>query len=406
MKTIVGIDWSEEKHCVHIHSERGAELARLEIERSARGFQRLADKLSRVSPRPADCLVAIETEHNLLVDFLHRQGYVIYILAPSLVHSNRGRQGNSGAKDDDRDARLLADILRTDRGALIPWQPDCALVRQMRSLLSWVDALSKQIVQEHNRLRSHLLRYYPQPLMAFNNLLSHYVLRFLVSNPAPTDLADLTLDKFSALCRQNGYYRADRFPALWAALQETSPGVDEAVIPAFRLVTVWLAEQLDELLRKKKETIAHIQTLFWEHPDAPLFDSLPGAGELLAPKLLVMFGDHRQRYPVRSLLPAIAGTAPVTVASGKSRFVKFRWACNRDYRRTAQQFAQSSVRQSAWAAAYFFQHIDRGKSKSHAYRCLANRWLHIIWSLWQKRELYDEGFHLQQVNRHRRPQLI
>ena len=118
MKTIVGIDWSEKKHCVHIHNERGAELARMEIEQSVRGFQSLATKLKQVNPKPADCLIAIETEHNLLVDFLHVEGYTIYILAPNLVHSNRGRQGSAGAKDDDRDACLLADILCTDRGTL------------------------------------------------------------------------------------------------------------------------------------------------------------------------------------------------------------------------------------------------------------------------------------------------
>jgi transposase len=405
MKTIVGIDWSEKKHCVHIHNERGAELARMEIEQSIEGFQRLAAKLSQVNSRPGDCLMAIETEHNLLVDFLHRQGYTIYILAPILVYSNRSRQGSSGAKDDDRDARLLADILRTDRGALIQWQPDGALVQQMRSLLSWVDDLTKQIVQEHNRLRANLLRYYPQPLLAFNDLLSLYVLRFLANYPAPTDLAGLTLAQFSRLCHEYGYTRADKYPIIWAALQKPSPDPDEDVIPAFRSLTVWLAEQLLKLKRQKEKTLAQVQSLFWQHPDAPIFDSLPGTGKMLAPKLLVMFGDHRQRYPVRELLPTIAGTVPVTIASGNSRFVKFRRACNRDYRRTTQHFARSSIRKSEWAASYFAQLIQRGKSKSHAYRCLANRWLHIIWSIWQKRELYDEAYHLQQVSRHRRPLL-
>ena len=116
-----------------------------------------------------------------------------------------------------------------------------------------------------------------------------------------------------------------------------------------------------------------------------------------------VFGDHRQRYPHRSILPGIAGTSPVTVASGKSHYVKFRRACNRRYRQTAPQLAQASTRQSVWAVTYFHQARDRGHSKSHAYRCLANRWLHIIWSLWQTRQPYDESYHLQQVARHRRP---
>ena len=152
----------------------------------------------------------------------------------------------------------------------------------------------------------------------------------------------------------------------------------------------------------KRDLIAQVQLLFQQHPDAFIFDSLPGTGALLAPKLLVMFGDHRHRYPTRNWLPSVAGTAPITVASGKSRYVKFRKACNHDFRHTAQQFARCSIRKSSWAATYFYQARDRGMSNSHAYRCLANRWLHITWSLWQRREAYNEAYHLSQVSKHRR----
>jgi transposase len=116
-----------------------------------------------------------------------------------------------------------------------------------------------------------------------------------------------------------------------------------------------------------------------------------------------MFGDDRARYPNSKILPAIAGTCPVTVQSGRSHSVRFRWACNHSYRQTAQQFAMSSTRQSVWAAGYFNRALTRGMSISHAYRCLANRWLHIIWALWQKREPYDEAYHMIQVARHRQP---
>ena len=79
----------------------------------------LERQLTKVNPEPADCLIAIETSDNLLVDFLLSRRYTLYIVAPIIVKHNRGRQGSSGAKDDDRDAQLLADILRTDCGRLI-----------------------------------------------------------------------------------------------------------------------------------------------------------------------------------------------------------------------------------------------------------------------------------------------
>jgi transposase len=404
MKTIIGIDWSESKHCVHIYNEAGSLLTRLEIPHSLEGFAQLRRRIAAINSEPSNCLIAIETSHNLLVDYLARCGYTLYILVPSVVKSNRGRQGSSGAKDDDRDAQLLGDILRTDRGRLIPWQADGPLVRQMRSLLSWVDDLTAAIIAQHNRLRANLLRYYPQPLVAFSSLTGQLALHFLTTYAAPADLEGLTLAQLTAFCRQHRYYQWARLPTMLANLLTPAPQLDEEVVPAYRQQTVFLAQQLLSLSQQKKEAIAQINQLFDQHPDGPIFASLPGAGELLAPKLLVMFGDHRSRYPHRAILPAIAGTCPVTVASGRSRYVKFRRACNHHFRQTAQQFAQASTRQSVWAATYFSQACLRGHSKSHAYRCLANRWLHLIWTLWQTHQLYDEDYHLRQVARHRRPE--
>ena len=112
-----------------------------------------------------------------------------------------------------------------------------------------------------------------------------------------------------------------------------------------------------------------------------------------------MFGDHRYRLPTPAVIQALAGTCPVTVRSGQRRSVRFRRACNRPFRHLIQQFAEQSVKQSSWAAAYFHNARSRGLTKSHAYRCLANRWLKIIWTLWQRHEAY----HLRQIQRHRRP---
>jgi len=123
---------------------------------------------------------------------------------------------------------------------------------------------------------------------------------------------------------------------------------------------------------------ARIINEFAAHPDAPIFDSLPGAGDLLAPKLLVMFGDHRDRFPSPQTIRCLAGTCPVTDQSGKRKRVYFRKACHKDYRNTSQQFAKESTKQSEWAASYFADARARRLSKSEAFRCLANRWPGII----------------------------
>lgn len=403
MKSYIGIDWSEKHHNVCILNEAGACLNRFQIPHTLAGFQHLEEVLSRTNSAVDACMVAIETDHNSLVDFLWSRGYEVYILPPNQVKSNRGRQRASRAKDDDSDAYLLADIIRTDQDRLISRQADGVLVQQMRSLLSWVDDLTESIKRYRNRLRANLLNYYPQPLVAFGNLTSRFSLKVVASYPSSSHLRTLTFQQFVTFSRSQGYYQTNRLTGYYAQLRDSMPAAPEAVWPAFEEQTVFLANQLLILMEQKQIVISQTNHLFEQHPDASIFASLPGAGALLRPKLLVMFGDHRSRYPKPTILPAIAGTCPVTVQSGRSRSVRFRWACNHSYRQTAQQFAKSSVRTSVWAAGYFQRSLTRGQSQSHAYRCLANRWLHVIWTLWQKRVLYDETYHMSHVNKHRKP---
>ena len=403
MKSYIGIDWSEKHHNGCILNEAGACLSRFQVPHTLAGFQRLEHQLTQVNQVAADCLVAIETEHNTLVDFLWSCGYTLYILPPNQVKSNRGRHRASRAKDDDNDAYLIADILRTDRRRLIPWQADGHLVQQMHSLVSWIDDLTASIKRHRNRLRANLLSYYPQPLAAFGNMMSQFSLKVVAAYPSFGHLRTVTYRRFETFSRSQGYYQSRRLPAYYAQLREPMPAAPEAIWPALEKQSAYLARQLLTLMEQKQATISQTGHLFEQHPDAPIFASLPGAGVLLRPKLLVMFGDHRSRYPDPSILPAIAGTCPVTVQSGRSRSVRFRWACNHSYRQTAQQFAKSSIRKSVWAAGYFDRALARGMFESHAYRCLANRWLHVIWTLWQKRVPYDEAYHMSQAARYRRP---
>ncbi|MBV7331377.1 transposase [Chloroflexi bacterium TSY] len=140
-----------------------------------------------------------------------------------------------------------------------------------------------------------------------------------------------------------------------------------------------------------------------QHPDQHIFASLPGAGQLLAPSLLVKFGEDRKRFPSPMSLQSLAGTCPVTKQSGKVRTVHFRRACDHDFRYFTQQFARCSRKESSWAAAFYTAARQRGLKKSHADRTLANRWICIIWKLWQDKKPYDESFHLQQRAHRRQP---
>jgi transposase len=161
---------------------------------------------------------------------------------------------------------------------------------------------------------------------------------------------------------------------------------------------------LGQTLQARAQSLRELTALFEQHPDHFIFASLPGAGQFLAPALLTKFGDDRQRFPSAAGLQALAGTCPVTDKSGKRKTVKFRVACDHQFRHFVSQWAFASLAKSVWANAYWQQVRPRAHSDNHAYRCLGNRWLAIAWHLWQTRQGYDQTYHLQQRALRSKPQ--
>ena len=397
MEVYFGIDWSENKHDMAILNEIGAAIAQQTVPHTQEGFLKLDHARARLGVAPSDCLVGLETSHNLLIDFLWAHGYSqVYVIPPSVVKSRRARYGQSGARTDQTDAILLADLLRTDRNRLHPWRPDTLLTRQIRAKVSLIGYLSRDILAQSNRLRSILLRYYPAALGVFSSLTAQIALKFISAYPTPQAAAALTFAQFETFTRQHGYRRPSQLAARFAHLQADQPLASPQTASIYQNGARLLAARLLQDVQTKATLLRELHDLFQQHPDRVIFASLPGAGQFLAPALLAKFGDDRQRFPTRASVQALAGTCPVTDQSGKRRRIKFRWACDRQFRHIAQQWAIASLRQSVWANAYWHQVRPRCRSNSHAHRCLANRWLAIAWKLWQTRQPYDQDYHLRQ----------
>lgn len=397
MSVFMGIDWSQEKHDVAFMNAAGAIIARLTVPHQPDGFRKLEATRQQLGVAAEECLVGLETAHNLLVDYLWERGYSqVYVIPPSVVSSSRGRYGNSGAKDDSKDAQLLADLLRTDRARLQPWRPDSQLTRQIRAKVGFVNQLTHAGNRFANRLRAVLLRYYPVALELFSGLLVQTTLAFIQAYNTPQALAALSYEEFAAFARQQGYTKRQGLLDCYARLQQPQLEASPQTVAAYQDEAQLLAGQLRELIRAKRQVVKELAGLFEQHPDQAIFASLPGAGDFLAPALLAKFGDDRERFPTTGSVQALAGTCPVTEASGKSKRVVFRRACDRQFRQIVQQWARCSLRQSVFAVAYWQQIRSRCSGEHDAYRRLANRWLAILWKLWQSGEPYDEAYHLQQ----------
>lgn len=403
MSVYMGIDWSKKKHDLAILDEGGKVIAQTVIPHQKSGFRQLDETRAAMKVAVDACLVGMETAHNVLIDYLWGQGYhQVYVVPPTVVKSSRGRYGNSGAKSDKMDARLLADIVRTDRSRLQPWRPDSLLTRQIRAQVGLIGYLTRNIRRTSERLRANLLRYYPGALAIFGGLEAQVTLAFLLEYNTPQAMMSLTYEQFLAFMQGRRYPRR-ALPKQYAMMQRPYPEASLETVAVYAEETRYLAGQLLELVRRKRALKRELSKQFQQHPDGPIFASLPGAGELLAPSLLAKFGDDRERFPTARSVQALAGTCPVTEQSGKKRVVKFRHSCDKAFRQIAQQWARSSLRRSAWAPVYWEQVMARVSHENDAYRRLANRWLAIAWKLWQTRQRYDEGYHLRQRSERSRP---
>ena len=397
MTVYIGIDWSEKKHDVTFLNEAGQIVGQLTMAHSPEGLLSLEQSRQGLGVSPKECLVGLETAHNLLIDFLWSRSYgEIYVVAPNVVKSSRGRYNQSGARTDQHDSRLLADLVRTDRARLYPWQPDSLLTRQIGVQVGVIQDLTKQMVARSNRLRAVLLRYYPVALTVFSKLTGLVALRFLLAYPTPAAAAALSWEEFEAFALGAGYPNRKKLGDCYVRLQQLQLEASPETVLIYQHQVPLLAQELLGLVEHKNKALAQLSQWFSQHPDQAIFASLPGLGQLLAPALLAKFGDDRRRFPTPASVQALAGTCPVTDQSGKRRKVKFRHGCDHQFRHICQQWARTSLKESLWAKAYWQQLRPRCHSEQHAYRCLANRWLAVAWKLWHSQQTYDESYHLQQ----------
>jgi hypothetical protein len=272
--------------------------------------------------------------------------------------------------------------------------PDSPLTRQIRARISLIDYLTREIWQVGNRLRAALLRYYPSALTIFSTLDSPISLAWILRYPTPALGQTVSYAEFKTFLAEHHHTQPKKWPACYARLQKRQVAAAEAVVAIYAPEAVLLAQLMTELVQAKTQLLLQLEQSYHQHPDWAIYQSLPGAGTYLEPGLLAMLGDDRQRFPTPGSLQALAGTCPVTKQSGKARIVTFRYACDHEFRQIVQQWAKLSISYSPWAASYYQAVRPHCRSENEAYRKLANRWLEVLWRLWQDHQPYDETRHL------------
>ena len=387
-----GFDWAGDHHDIIIVDASGALVADFQIEHTAAGWRMWKEKTAAY-PRLG---VAIETSFGMVVEQIIEGGAAIFPVNPASARRYRERKHPSGTKTDRHDAWALADALRTDGHAWRPLGAKDPVIEELRILCRDEVALIEERTALINQLRQALREYYPTALEAFDDWTASFAWAFVERFPSAETLLDAGKRQWEKFLHAHRLRRPQTYEARLETFAKASEWhVNAGMVKAKSLLAVARARQLRTLQTQLDEYRRRIEELFASHPDSGLFGSLPGAGPKLAPRLLSEVGSDRSLYDDAQGLQCVAGTAPVSYQSGKIKKAQIRRACNRNLRHTMHLFAHKSTENCAWAKTYYDALRGKGKSHSQALRCLGQRWMKIIWKMWQTRTPYNTELHLK-----------
>ena len=389
-----GLDWGGTSHAVCVVDGAGQVLVRIQARHDAAGIADMLARLKRVAA-PADLPIAIERPSGLIVDALVQAGHPVMPIHPNVVKACRPRYRAAGGKSDPGDAYMLVDILRTDGHRFRPLMPLGDDIKALRALVRGRDDLVAQRVMLANQLRSLLDSYWPGAAAIFAAIDSPIALAFVGRYPTPDSASRLGEKRLASFLAQHAYC-GRRSPAeLLARLRATPSGLaSDAEADAKGELARALVAVLERLVPEIARLSSRIEHAVADLPDGRILMSFPRAGRICAAQILAELGDVRERFPTEDQLAAEAGVCPVTHASGKSRGVVFRWACNKNLRLAITCFADNSRHVCAWAAAIYGNARQRGCTHPHAVRILARAWVRVLWRAWQNRTQYDPKKHL------------
>jgi transposase len=393
-----GIDWGTEKHRVCLMNGSGQPLAERWIEHSGDSLAELTAWLRQhTSESPWKLAAAIEVPRGAIVETLLEHGFAVFSINPKQLDRFRDRYSPAGAKDDRRDAFVLADALRTDMHCFRPVRLDDPALIRLRELSRLDDELAQEQNRALNRLREQFHRFFPQLLQLSDCAHEPWLWDMFELAPSPLRAARLTEAKIARLLQQHRIRRitAAQVRAVLKSKPLTlAPGAAEAaaehallLLPRLRLLhrqRTDLARRIDALL----DELAAPAEGQHEHRDAAILLSLPGLGRKVAATMLSEASQaiaERDYYALR----CYSGTAPITRQSGKKKIVLMRRGANERLRNALYHWARTSVVWDAPSKKTYAQLRARGHSHGRALRGMADRWLKVLTAMLSNRTLYN-----------------
>ena len=388
----VGDDWAEAHHDIHLMNEAGERLASRRLPEGLAGIHGFHELVAGHADEAGEVVVGIETDRGLWVHALVAAGYQVYAINPLAVSRYRDRHNVAGAKSDPGDAKVLADLVRTDRHNHRPIAGDTPDAEAIRVLARGHQNLIWARTRHTNALRNALREYYPAALEAFSDLADRDTLAVLGRAPTPLAGARLSITQLQALLRRGGRQRnlERRAREFQAALRSEQLTAADPVAEAFAATTTAAVAIIAELNRQISQLETTLADRFEQHPDADIYLSLPGLGDVLGARALGEFGDDPDRYATTKSRRNYAGTSPLTIASGRKRAVLARHVRNRRLYDAIDQWAFCSLSASPGCRTFYDARRAAGDLHHQALRTLGNRLVGILHGCLRHHTPYDE----------------
>ncbi len=402
---VIGLDRSDRQADLHLIDTRTSKAHKHTIATSPEALHDWLARLRQDHPQERVAIALEQPAANLIL-FLETYDWIsLYPINPISLQKFRETFVTSRAKDDGKDAQYLAELLLSHHPKLKAWQPDDSQTRQLQQLVFHRRAVVDERTELTNRLQAHLKQYFPQALdLCGEDLWRPLATAFLLKWPTLQ-----SVKKFRpAALKQFYYLQGSRGQKL---VEQRLERIDQAVplteaialLQTYTLRVQLICKEL-QLLRKTLEQFdQQIAEVFRHHPDRELFEALPGAGPVLAPRLLASLGSERERFPRPQHLQCATAIAPVTKQSGGKRHVHRRYLCSKFLKQSFHEYAKESILHSRWAAAYYLQQRTKGCPHHTAVRALAYKWQRIIWKCWQSRTVYQEAIYEAALKKNRSP---
>ena len=393
-----GIDWGSDKHRVCLTGRDGQIMAERWIEHSGDSLAELAAWLRQhTSDSPSLLAAAIEIPRGAIVETLLEHGFTVFSINPKQLDRFRDRYSPAGAKDDRRDAFVLADALRTDMHCFRAVKLDEPAMIRLRELSRLDDELAQEQNRAVNRLREQFHRFFPQLLRLCESADESWLWDLFELAPLPARAAKLSEAKITRLLQQHRIRRitaAEVRAVLKTKPLTLAPGAAEAAVehallllPRLRL----LHQQRVDLGRRISALLDELATPAedkHEHRDAAILLSLPGLGRKIA---ATMLSEASQAIADRDYhaLRCYSGAAPITRQSGKKKIVLMRRGINQRLRTALYHWARVSVVFDPQSKKRYAAMRACGHSHGRALRGMADRWLKTLTSMLTTRTLYD-----------------